>query len=691
MTLFRSNPRAKQRWAVLAALVVAFTLVGIAVTLAVHDDGLFELDRNAVSVADDGPPFGSNDGEDWDMVCPDTHADGAAQCIGGTTADTARFVDDFPPANATIFTGGGSKDDLDIDSGPWLWKHGQVPDKDNLLHGYAARYDDHLYFGADRFAANGDAALGVWFFQSAVAPDTSGTGTQPFIGEHLDGDVLVLTDFTGGGGTVTARVFQWNGPGGTIPGQGAINGTLDLIQGTDDPPSPADCVGPPQVPANDNACATVNAENEDSPWAYQAKEQGSPAGVFPPGHFFEGGIDLAGLGLADECFSSFLIETRSSASVDSVLKDFVAGQFELCGATMVTDASSGTDDLNLGDPVTDTATITVSGGSQPAPTGLVDFYLCGPEAGISSCDANGTPVSSEDLADATGTPPEYSVTSDAVTPSVAGDYCFFATWAGDDNYLDGASVTNFADECFTVAPNQPMIITVATAGPVDPGTAISDTATISGLATPSAGTGGTITFTVYGPFDDTMTCTGTAVHTSVVSDVVDNGDYNSEEDGDGGEFAPTDPGTYNWIAAYAPGAGDVNNLSTTTLCGDANEASVVQQFNPALTTEQTVTITDTVTITVDGGGNIQGTAHVQLFRNATCTDPVDPLVDEDFLINAASGVEVTTSPLTITDPGEASLYWLVSFDNTNPAHTSIAATCIETSSIVINDVPDPAP
>ena len=107
-----------------------------------------------------------------------------------------------------------SKDDLDIDSGPWLWKNGSVPDKDNLRHGFAARYDDHLYFGADRAAANGDAALGVWFFQSAVAP-SPGSGDQPFIGEHLNGDILVLTDFTGGGGTVTARVFQWNGPGGT--------------------------------------------------------------------------------------------------------------------------------------------------------------------------------------------------------------------------------------------------------------------------------------------------------------------------------------------------------------------------------------------------------------------------------------------------------------------------------------------
>ena len=42
--------------------------------------------------------------------------------------------------NATIFTGGGSKDPEDITD--WAWKSdtGGLPDKDNLLHSFAARY-----------------------------------------------------------------------------------------------------------------------------------------------------------------------------------------------------------------------------------------------------------------------------------------------------------------------------------------------------------------------------------------------------------------------------------------------------------------------------------------------------------------------------------------------------------------------
>lgn len=47
MTLTRSNPRAKPRWALLAALVATVTLVLATGSLAVHDVDLFELDKDA--------------------------------------------------------------------------------------------------------------------------------------------------------------------------------------------------------------------------------------------------------------------------------------------------------------------------------------------------------------------------------------------------------------------------------------------------------------------------------------------------------------------------------------------------------------------------------------------------------------------------------------------------------------------
>src|SRR5262249_5810811 len=46
--------------------------------------------------------------------------------------------------------------------------------------------------------------------------------------------------------------------------------------------------------------------------------------------FFEGGVNLTGLLNTSECFSSFLAETRSSASATATLKDFVLGPFKNC-------------------------------------------------------------------------------------------------------------------------------------------------------------------------------------------------------------------------------------------------------------------------------------------------------------------------------------------------------------------------
>src|SRR4051812_6998479 len=342
----------RRRWTLLTPFFLV-ALVGLMLTAgaqAVHDDGFFELDRNAIASS-------TQAGEDWNLVCPAGTPVGIAPgCLGGTTAQTSAFQTD----DARIYTGGTTKDDLDITG----WRHsaGSVPDKDELLHGYAARYGNHLYFGADRFANNGDSEIGVWFFQSDVSPAADGT----FAGQHLDGDTLVLSDFTKGGETSTIRVFRWNGPGGTIPGQGAVDGTLDLLFGTT--AQPQDCVGPPPLADGDPACATVNNSNQDSPWTFTPKT--GAANIFAKGEFYEGGIDLADprLNLAGECFSSVILETRTSQSVDSVLKDFVSAGFEHCGAN-ITIAPSAVNAVGQSHTFTVNITRTVSGQTQGVPNG----------------------------------------------------------------------------------------------------------------------------------------------------------------------------------------------------------------------------------------------------------------------------------------------------------------------------------
>jgi hypothetical protein len=501
----------RRRWTLFAPFFIV-ALVGLMLAAgaqAVHDDGFFELDRNATNDA-------AVAGDDWNQVF-----------LGTDNADVSQFQTD----DAEIYTGGATKDDLDIPG----WRHtaGNVPDKDELLHGYAARYDDHLYFGADRFANNGDAVIGIWFFQSNVGPIAGGG----FSGQHINGDVLVLSDFTKGGETSTIRVFQWHSPGGEI------NGTLDLIFGTT--ATPSDCVASP-LPPNDPACATVNAASTPSPWPFTPKS--GPSGSFAKGEFYEGGIDLGALDLADECFSSVILETRSSQSVDAVLKDFVAEPFQTCQPSMTTQASASlAAPVTPGTAVTDTATVQIQGAANPTdPTGTVTFFLCPFATG--GCAAGGTNIGTGTLnggavtndGTATATSPAVNTSGSPLAP---GSYCFRAEWPGDTNYT-GTTHTNDTTECFrvkdtsTISTNQRWLpqdsATVTTAG----GTPVS----------------GTVVFTLY----ENGTCSGTGV---------------TFTDTDGSDGYSTNNTTYrtlsstiSWSATFTPSDPDAVVGSTTTRC-----------------------------------------------------------------------------------------------------------------------------
>lgn len=274
--------------------------------------GVIELDGNITDAAPGPTP------DDWDTL----------NCDGGNALVKTGVLHDG--LSLSIFTGGGSKDPDLLAS--WKHKDGAVPDKDEIINAYAAKYtgspsgDDILTFGADRYANNGTAFIGFWFFKGSVfaAPDgkfrQGPLATDP-LAEHEIGDVLVLIEFTVGGSVPTAKVFEWVGSGGSESG-----GTLDDITGT----APVGSV-----------FSISNAEAQNIPgscpaWDYTPKG-GSPGGPIPTNAFFEGAINIDAFpALAGSCFSSFLVETRSSASVTSTLKDFALGQFNTCAAIEVT-------------------------------------------------------------------------------------------------------------------------------------------------------------------------------------------------------------------------------------------------------------------------------------------------------------------------------------------------------------------
>jgi hypothetical protein len=236
----------------------------------------FELDGNAISVLPNPP-------EDWDKIFNNTSS---AQV-------TTNVVSDLD----NIFAGGGSKDDLDINN--WGWTTGSVPDKDDILHGGVALYNNcKLYFFADRYATNGSSNIGFWLFKSNISVSAGGT----FSGIHTVGDLLLVSEFVNGGGTSIIKAYKWVGSGGNT------NGTLDSVPVT-----------------GVNSFAITNSSSVPSPWPFVPKS--GPVNQFGAGAFFEGGIDLCSIAGLDPCFTSFLIETRSSFAINAVLKDFMNGSF----------------------------------------------------------------------------------------------------------------------------------------------------------------------------------------------------------------------------------------------------------------------------------------------------------------------------------------------------------------------------
>ena len=337
----------------------------------------------------------------------------------------------------------GSKDILDFPSNGW--DSLSVPDKDDILDAYAALYEVSgkkvVTFGLDRFANNGDANVGFWFFQDDVSPVDGGG----FAGHRTVGDVFVVSEFTSGGQLSTIHYYKWNGNGLTLQ------------------PGGVECDTGVQV-----VCAIANTSATDSPWPYTPKAGAS--GTFPTASFFEGGLNLdVVFPNGAPCFSTFMAETRASSETTAQLKNFVSGSFDTCKPptieTHVQQDGSNVSAINKGESVVDVATF--SGGDGKV-TGKADFFVCGPSQSKPDCSSGGTKVGD------TKTISDESATSDAFKPSALGWYCFRVHYTPDAaaQYLEG-SHTNDTTECFRVIPADVQIVKTPNDGTVSAGDQIS--------------------------------------------------------------------------------------------------------------------------------------------------------------------------------------------------------------------------
>ncbi len=232
-------------------------------------------------------------------------------------------------------------------------------------------------------------------------------------------------------------------------------------------------------------------------------------------------------------------------------------------------------------------------------TGAISFTVFGPQATAPSpCTSGGTSLGTVlPSGDGTWNP------SASYTPSTAGTYWWYASFAGDtyDNAATSKCGAGIGMASTVVAKASP---TLVTAGPATGfvGTAIPASAISVAMASSSgAGANGVITFKVFGPQASApVSCAaGTTVGTATPAG---NGTYNPSAG-----YTPAGAGTYWWYASFA---GDTNDNAATSACNGTMASTVV-------------TVPDTFAITNPGlqtaGGAFNVTITAKLSGGATDT------------------------------------------------------------------------
>ena len=214
--------------------------------------------------------------------------------------------------------------------------------------------------------------------------------------------------------------------------------------------------------------------------------------------------------------------------------------------TLTTIASPG---ISLGTSVHDAATLAKG----QSPSGTITFKLYGPND--ESCSKPPAFTSAPVTVSGNG-----AYESPAFTPSAAGTYHWTAGYSGDANNESASTACGDPSESVTVAKASPTLTTTASPG-ISLGTSMHDAATLAKGQNP----GGTITFKLYGPNDES--CSKAPAFASSLVTVSGNGTYESPA------FTPSATGTYRWIVSYS---GDASNEGVASACEEPSEQVIVR-------------------------------------------------------------------------------------------------------------------
>ena len=265
-----------------------------------------------------------------------------------------------------------------------------------------------------------------------------------------------------------------------------------------------------------------------------------------------------------------------------------------------------------------------------------------------------------------------------------------------DARLDLAVANSVSNDVSVLLQTVPTPTLTTSASSATLGSAISDTATLSGGQAPT----GTLIFRAYGPGDST--CAGEPAFTSAPVTVTGAGSYGS------GDFTPTQGGTYRWIATYS---GDTNNNGTAGACNAANETSTVAAPSVALADSGTVgEDSGAITIAVrandtDANDIVEPVATVTqpahgsaAVTNSGADVSYTPAADYcgsdsfTYTLDGGSSATVSINVSCVDDPPSAEVDGLVTQSNAGPTTIEVLAndTDIDGGPMTITGASDPA-
>ncbi len=254
--------------------------------------------------------------------------------------------------------------------------------------------------------------------------------------------------------------------------------------------------------------------------------------------------------------------------------------------------------------------------------------------------------------------------SDSVTFNEVGTFYWQASYGGDSK--NNSAKSTCTSETLTVNKLKPSLSTNALT-PVTIGSAIHDTATLSG-ATSDAG--GTIAFKVYSD----ATCSTLVTTLGTAKTVLGPGDYDSTD------YTPTSVGTYYWRASYS---GDAKNEAVAlTTCGATNESSTVNKADSNIATAQKVWPQDSVTLTATAGGTPTGTVSFYLYGPNDATCALSPVFTQEG-VALVGGVAATDNTSLAVSSGTAANYrWKVVYGG-DDNHNGKTSACTENFTVTI--------